>query len=196
VLGLEKNTQGAVPVTLLLQQLKVNISSLSGDAILSSSYDLNPIPPSAIATCETDFVVILKEPRSSKPCIVIGECKDQGGRIDQNDIDRLRAVADAFPKHRFRVCVLLAKLSPFTAEEIALAQSLNTQYERRVILLSDRELEPYHIYERVNEELGVQLYGIDADSLVDATQQIYFAPAAQPAAPQTAQQPAPPDNPA
>lgn len=186
VLGLEKNTQGAVPVTLLLQQLKVNISSLSGDAILSSSYDLSPIPPSAIATCETDFVVVLKEPRSSKPCILIGECKDQGGRIDRNDIDRLRAVADAFPKHRFRICVLLAKLWPFTPQEIALAQSLNTQFERRVILLSDRELEPYHIYERVNEELGVKLYGIDADSLVDATQQIYFAPVARPAAPQEA----------
>lgn len=194
VLGLERNTQGAVPVTLLLQQLKVNISSLSGEAILSSSYDLNPIPPCAIATCETDFVVILREPRSSKPCIVIGECKDQGGRIDQNDIDRLRAVADAFPKHRFKVCILLAKLSSFTAQEIALAQSLNTRYERRVILLSDRELEPYHIYERVNEELAVKLYGIDADSLIDATQQIYFSPAAQPAVPRAAQLPAQPND--
>lgn len=190
VLGLEKNAQGAVPVALLMQQLKVNISGLSGDAILSSSYDLEAIPPCAIAKCETDFVVILREPRSSKPCILIGECKDQGGSVDKNDIDRLRDVADAFPKHRFRVCILLAKLSPFTAQEIALAQSLNTQYDRRVILLSDRELEPYHIYERVNEELGVKLSGHNADSLVDATQQIYFSPVA----PSAAQEPATPDN--
>jgi hypothetical protein len=44
--------------------------------------------------------------------------------------------------------IVLAKLCPFTPEEIALAKTLNDRYRRRAILLSARELEPYPLYER------------------------------------------------
>ena len=72
----------------------------------------------------------------------MGECKDEGGRIDANDIANLRRIADALPMNRFEVYMLLAKLAPFSADEIALARSLNGPYQRRVILLTARELEP------------------------------------------------------
>jgi hypothetical protein len=52
---------------------------------------------------------------------VIGECKDRGGTIEDNDVANIRAIADAFPSHRFEVFILLAKLAPFTEEEIARA---------------------------------------------------------------------------
>lgn len=71
---------------------------------------------------------------------MIGECKDAGGTIDADDVDNLRQVAEAFPKHRFDVFILLAKLAPFTTHEIALAGALNTKpWQRRVILLTARE---------------------------------------------------------
>jgi hypothetical protein len=51
--------------------------------------------------------------------------------------------------------ILFAKLAPFTPEEIALARTLNGEYQRRVILLTARELEPYYLYERTRKETGI-----------------------------------------
>ena len=90
-------------------------------------------------------------------------------------VDDMRRIADAFPKHRFEVFVLFAKLSPFTEAEIALAKTLNRPYEQRVILLTDRELEPYHLYERTKEELGIETHGGNPTELALVTSRIYFA---------------------
>ena len=79
---------------------------------------------------------------------MIGECKDRGGQgragsIDAHDVENLKRVADALPSQRFQTYIVLAKLAPFTKEEIAVAKSLNDRYNQRAILLTDRELEPY-----------------------------------------------------
>ncbi|MER9339205.1 hypothetical protein NKI41_00280 [Mesorhizobium sp. M0601] len=174
VLGLEKNTQGAVPVALVLQQLAVNISGLRADSIYAPSFDLEPIASGSLPVCETDLVVITKQTRSEKPCIIIGECKDRGGAISEDDVNNLRQVADAFPRNRVDVYILLAKLGPFDEREIELAKSLNARFERRVIMLTDRELEPYHIYERTNKELNLNLHGVSAKELASATHHVYF----------------------
>lgn len=171
VLGIEKNTQGAVPVALLLQQLEINLH----DSLLVPSYDLEPLAGNEVPVCETDFVAIKPRTYPDRAAMIIGECKDEGDRIDQRDIDNLKKIADAIPSHRFDAFVLLARLSPFTAEEIGLAQTLNDRYRRRVILLSERELEPYHVYERVNKERGSKYYGVSADSLAEITAKIYFS---------------------
>ena len=73
--------------------------------------------------------------------MIVGECKDQGGAIEASEIENLRRVVDALPKDRFEGYILLAKLAPFTAAEIALARTLNDPYKRRVIMLTARELE-------------------------------------------------------
>jgi hypothetical protein len=107
--------------------------------------------------------------------LIIGECKDAGGKIDSNDIDNLSRVAGAFSPDRIQVYILLAKLAPFNAEEIALAKTLNKgPYTRRVIMLTERELEPYMLYERTNSQLGLNLYSHSANELADATHKIYF----------------------
>ena len=103
--------------------------------------------------------LILPRTSADKAEVILGECKDEGGRIDANDIANLRQIADALPAKRFEVYILVAKLAPFSAEEIELARSLNGPYLRRVILLTARELEPYQIYERTRKELGVTSYG-------------------------------------
>lgn len=179
VLGLEKNTQGAVPVVLLLQQLSVNLFGFRSCSLFGASYDLIPKDADAgLPRCEIDFCVLMPTPRSDKTSIIIGECKDEGGTIDNNDIDHLRQVADTLPPNRFEVFILLAKLAPFNADEIALGKTLNEkQWMRRVIMLTARELEPYHLFERTNAELGLDLRDGSAKDLARATHDIYFASA-------------------
>jgi hypothetical protein len=76
----------------------------------------------------------------------------------------------------FETFILLAKLCPLTPQEIELAKSLNGKHWRRVILLTDRELEPYHFYDRTRKQFKVAGHGIDAADLVLATESIYFNP--------------------
>ena len=50
------------------------------------------------------------------------------------------------------------------------------KYQRRVILLSDRELEPYFMYERAEKEFVIPHSAISLEDMVEATQNIYFDP--------------------
>jgi len=174
ILGFEKNSLGAVPVSLLLQQLMRNFDFVRSDGVFLPSYCLNPKAGVALPTCETDFVVILPRNGLDKTQVVIGESKDRGGSIDANDVANMRAIADAFPKDRFDVFILFAKLSPFTPDEIAHARTLNAQYEYRVMLLTDQELEPYHLYERRAGELGTEQYATNPKDVARVTHRLYF----------------------
>jgi len=182
VLGAERNAQGAVPVVMTLQQFKVNFNSFR-HGMYSPSLDLVPKEGTDLPKCEVDFVWIIPEPYPEKTVIVIGECKDEGrnsagagqGTIDSTDIEHLRRVADALPKERFSTYIVLAKLCPFTSEEIALAKTLNDRYHRRAILLTARELEPYHFYERTQIEFkDIKGYASDPAELANNTALMYF----------------------
>jgi len=70
--------------------------------------------------------------------------------------------------------VLLTKLSPFTPEEIELAKTLNDKYRYRAILLTARELEPYHIYDRTKLEFDIRSYVGSPEELAQVSAQIYF----------------------
>ena len=119
--------------------------------------------------------------------MLLGECKDRGGKkdggkdpgtIDKKDIDNLRRVADALPRKRFDAFMVLARLCPFSADEIALAKTLNDEYRRRVILLTARELEPYHFYDRTKLEYkNIKEYASTAEELANNTAQMYFTKA-------------------
>jgi hypothetical protein len=176
VLGLEKNSQGAVPVALVLQQLDTNLGGLRHGAMLAPSYDLEPVARVDLPKCEVDLVEIIPDTYPDPAQIILGECKDEGQRIDANDIENLRRIADALPVHRFETFILFARLSPFSPEEIALAKTLNAPYHRRVILLTARELEPYHIYERTQKETGITSHGDSPQELAAVTAHLYFEP--------------------
>ncbi len=177
VLGIESNAQGAIPVALLLQQLSVNLRNASHGIMFAPSYNVRSMPGRVLPDCEIDFVAIYAEGFPDPPALIFGECKDEGDRINQRDIDNLRAIAEAVPK-AFEPYVLLARLTPFSPEEIALARTLNAQFQRRVILLSARELEPYRIYDRVNAELRTDFHSSSPEELATATHRIYFEPPA------------------
>ncbi|KVD14112.1 hypothetical protein WI81_18910 [Burkholderia ubonensis] len=117
--------------------------------------------------------------------MIVGECKDRGraakaggdgGTINATDIANLRAVADSFPKERFEVFILLSKLCAFTPQEIELAKSLNGEHLQRVIMLTDRELEPYHLYERTQKLFKMEQYATSVDDLARATIYAFLNP--------------------
>lgn len=177
VLGAERNAQGAVPVALTLQQLGANLDRGFGRSVYSASLDLKPTTDLSLPKCEVDFVWLMKGRHSDRSAVILAECKDQGPiKLEefQRDVDNMRRVADALPKHRFMAYVLFVKLAPFTADEIALARTLNGPYQRRVILLTARELEPYYVFERLKEEQGVTSYGGSPEELANVTAQLYF----------------------
>lgn len=184
VLGAEKNAQGAVPVVLTLQQFKTNMGGVLRAGMYSPSLDLDPKEAIGLPKCEIDFVWLIPQPYPRKTIVIIGECRDRGGKgenekhkgtIDTNDIEHLRRVADSLPRKRFETFIVLAKLCPFTVEEIALAKTLNEQYWSRTILLTARELEPYHFYDRTKLEFkNIKEYASTPQELAIATAQMYF----------------------
>jgi hypothetical protein len=66
-------------------------------------------------------------------------------------------------------------LNPFTPEEIERAKTLNTEHQQRTILLTARELEPYHVYERTRAEFDIDSYGGTPEDLARNTAKMYFA---------------------
>jgi len=177
VLGMEKNAQGAVPVALTLQQLESNVDLHRG--IYSPSLSLEPKAGIDLPKCEIDFVWVVP-PRYGREetVVVLAECKDRGPiKLDEfkKDVENLRRVADALPHERVETFVLLSKLSPFTAEEVKEAATLNDKYYRRVILLTERELEPYMIYERTKLDFkDIREYASTPEDLAQTTAEIYF----------------------
>lgn len=57
---------------------------------------------------------------------------------------------------------------------------MNKDYQQRVILLTARELEPYHIYERTKAEFDIDSYGSTPEGLANNTVQMYFVEPAIP----------------
>lgn len=173
VFGVEKNVQGAIPVALVLQQLDANLHRGAHESMYSTSLELQAKLGVPATPCEIDFVWLISRRYPRRAVVILGECKDQG-TIDANDVDNLRRIADSLPQHRFKTFVLLAKLGQFTPDEIAQAKSLNSAHEQRAILLTARELEPCHIYERDEDENGIIRYSGTPEELAQATAQRYF----------------------
>lgn len=84
--------------------------------------------------CEVDIVCIVGGKFLEKIFVLIGECKDRGGKcgivgfggfIDVNDIDNFKWIVDFFFCDRFNVYIFLVKLIVFMVEEVELVKMLN-----------------------------------------------------------------------
>ena len=168
--GRNDNQEGAIPVMLTLQQLDTTFGTQ--EMFYTTAMDLKP-DSAEITKCETDFVVVVPKHRDGRIQIAIGECKTRKS-ITEDDITKLKAVAAAFPSERFDVFVILAKLADFTSDEITYAASLNDEFHRRAILLTARELEPYHLYDRTSEEFDIDRIAVSFEDMVNITHQVYF----------------------
>jgi hypothetical protein len=173
IFGREDDQLGGVPVTLTLQQL----STALHDQLVMYSTAMKFHPAGAdIEPCEADFVAVISGALgiSESPVqILFGESKT-GRPIDEEDIRKLGKLARAIPKHLAQSFVLFSKTETFSPDEIRLAQTLNDQYVRRVILWSRDELEPYFLYERAADRLGEQRYASALTDMANITHRLWF----------------------
>jgi hypothetical protein len=173
IFGREDDQLGGVPVALTLQQLSTSLH----DQLVMYSTAMKFRPAGAdIEPCEADLVAVICGMLgiSESPVqILFGEAKT-GRRIDEEDIRKLGKLARAIPKDLAQSFILFSKTETFSADEIRLAQTLNDQYERRVILWSRDELEPYFLYERAADRLGEQRYASTLTDMANITHRLWF----------------------
>ena len=173
-MGVEKNSKGAVPVALTLQQLESSFHGRFDGDMYSPSLDLSP--KDGNKPCEIDFVWIIPRAYPRRTVVIIGECKDKGP-ITNEDIDTLKHISDALPRKRFKTFVVLSQIVPFSAEQIEYAKTLNDKGHLRAILLTARELEPYFMYERTQKttEVDISYESITPEGMAKVTQTVYFS---------------------
>ncbi len=179
--GRDDHQRGGIPVALMLQQLQTAMH----DRILAftTGTDLDSITAD-IQKCETDFVLIVEAPRTRTLQIAIGECKSEGGEITADDVTKLTRVADALSaKRSCDAFIVFSKTSSFTPEEVERCKAAQAKYNRGVILLSERELKPYYLYEQTAKEFEIDQYASSFEQMTQATHNIYFEPRPKPAAP-------------
>lgn len=168
--GRDDHQEGAIPVLLTLQQL-VRMNGFR-EPLFNTAMTLKP-KGAAISLCETDFVLMSSHPRNHRIQIAIGECKTRKP-ITAADVENLKAVADSFPSDRYDTFIVFSKLAPFTPDEIELVKSANAPHQQRVILFTDRELEPYCVYERTAREYDIRQTAVSYEDLVLVTEQVFF----------------------
>lgn len=182
--GKDNHQEGSVPVVVTLQQL----STVCSEGMFITNAKIDPID-AAVESCETDLVFLHAPTKwwDRRVAVAIGECKTRGG-ISEDDARKLGLVADALEKHGFKAFVLFSKLAAFTPQEIEICRKAQDRHKNRIIMLSDRELEPYFVYERTGKVLQLRSSSaIDLHDLAETTNEVYFNP--RPKGPRDSQTP-------
>jgi len=173
IFGRNDNQLGGIPVALTLQQLSSNVR----ERLLMYSTALKFRRGSAdIEECEADFVAILAgavRVGESPVQVLVGEGKTHQS-FNTDDVRKLGKLADAIPSELARAFIMFSKSDSFTPEEVGLARTLNTRYQRRVILWSRDELEPYYAYERSAGRLGSRQHATTLTDMADNTHELFF----------------------
>lgn len=173
IFGSDNHQEGSIPVALTLHQLQAHFYSIGGRSLFLPNMKLEPakaeIPP-----CETDIFIATQEGEDT--LLAIGECKDAGGSITKEDATKMGAVADALSKSGLHCYIIFAKTAAFTAEEVESCRLANQPGQMRVIMLSDRELEPQGIYTKASEIFEIRRHGSRMHDMAIATQNVFFSP--------------------
>lgn len=175
VFGRDDHQLGGIPVALTLQQLDIALD----DRLLMYATALEFRPGrTAVEPCEADFLAVVAGSGREEHAVqlLFGEAKTHSA-FDANDVRKLGQLADAIPRELGEGFIMFAKTDHFTDDEIALARRLNGPYRRRVILWSQDELEPFHVYERSEAKLGQRQYATTLSDMASVTDQLWFQPA-------------------
>jgi hypothetical protein len=175
--GRNDDQGGGIPVALTLHQLR---TAVRGSLLaFTTGTELEPINAD-IAKCETDLAMIVDSHPDQRPQVVIGECKSHGP-ITAEDVNKLGRVADALDATGdCDAFVVFSKTGSFTPDEIEHCKAAQHSFKRRVILLSERELEPYQIYEAAEKIFQVKRSVSSLQDMAQATMNIYFEPKRKP----------------
>ena len=159
----DNNQEGAIPVILTLYAFLRVLEF--GSFVYSTALELDS------PRCEVDFCV-LQYTRGSRIEIAIGECKSSGGTINQDDVDNQRLVWEKFNKAGFDCYMTFSKTADsFTDEELNLFNKI-VDDGLPVVLLLNRELEPYHPY-AFNKKVSQMSYGT-IGGMAEKSMQIYL----------------------
>ncbi len=136
----DNNQEGSVPV--LLTVLTFNRLFQTPNFIYSTALKLS----GAGVDCEIDFAVLKYDPHRSID-LCIGECKSSGGIFEQDDCNKLVSVYKKITaEDQIQCYITFSKTADnFTAEEIERFKKLQKD-KIPIILMTNRELEPYHPY--------------------------------------------------
>jgi hypothetical protein len=174
--GRANSQEGSVPVVVTLQQMHT-VLSMNNLLFLTN---LNIEPDTAhVESCETDLVLVQQHYFEDRVSIAIGECKTRQ-EITNEDVRKLSLVADALEENGLDSFIIFSKLAPFTPDEIARCQVAQSPHRPRVIMLTDRELEPYSVYERTEKEFLVRSSAISLEDLAESTDVVFFHPRPRP----------------
>ncbi len=166
----ENSQEGAIPVILTLLQMKRRLHTTG--FVFSTALALkfptgNP--------CEVDLALLHPGRRGDNIELGLGECKDEGGKIEERDMANLRRVLGAIQKVRgIKPFLVFSRTADsFAPEEIALFRQLKADHIRP-ILFTNRELEPYDPYE---EHRTVKLpfpYALSLEEMAANSDYIYL----------------------
>ena len=160
----DNNQEGAIPVILtLLVFLRIFDSS---KFIYSPSLKLI----SENKSCEIDFC-ILQYQRGDKIQLGIGECKSEGGIIDQEDVDNLKFIWNKVKSLNIDCYLVFSKTAEkFEQSEIDLFKKAKEE-NIPIILLTNKEMEPYHPYwetpevDNLPEKYALDMTGMSRNSV-------------------------------
>jgi hypothetical protein len=159
----DNNQEGAIPVIVSLLTFARIFDSHK--LIYSTSLNLQNSKK-----CEIDFC-ILQYDRGDKIQLGIAECKSEGQKVNQQDIDNLKRVQDDVNKLGIDCYIIFAKTTDsYESEEIELFKTLENE-NRKFVILSNKELEPYHPYwemdetDRLPEKYALDMMGMYRNSL-------------------------------
>jgi len=168
--GRQDHQEGSIPVVLTLQQL-VHVYDMSAH-LKTTAMRLEP-NGADIGHCETDFVMLAPRGFDHRMQIAIGECKTRQ-EITEQDVANLLRVAKAFPEQWYDVFIVFAKLGEFSELELARIRIVNEDHSRRALILTTRELEPWFIYERTEEEFQIDKYAVSFTDMANVTDTVFF----------------------
>jgi len=141
----DNNQEGALPVILTLLQFR-RLYFHSSKFLYSPSLKLE----FDSTECEIDFCIILSD-INGKIEIGIAECKDQGGEINQDDIEHFKSIRNKFEKVYLKCYFIFSKTAEFTPTEINIFKGLEKE-NIDCILFTDKELEPFDPYEEYRDK--------------------------------------------
>jgi hypothetical protein len=156
----DNNQEGAIPVVLTLLSL-VRILDHS-NFIYSTALKLDGDG----VNCETDLAILqYKYLRSDGIEVAIGECKSQGGSINQEDCDKLESAYNKIISKKIKCYLIFSKTADdFTPEEIELFKKLRAK-DIPLILFTNKEMELYHPYWQEGGEIDPDIVQKYAHSL-------------------------------
>ena len=117
----------------------------------------------------------LKYQRGGKIQLGIGECKSEGGIIDQKDVDNLKIVRERVDNLNIDCYFVFSKVSEkFERSEIDLFKKLKEE-NIPIILLTNKELEPYDPYEEIEKVHNLpEKYAFDMAGMARNSEYLYL----------------------